>query len=199
MGYHAKKLNKITVVLLAGKAGSGKDTMANYLVDNYSFKKFAFADELKKYVAKKYSINHNLLFSQIGKKTSLKINNKELTLRDLLIKEALEKKSHDENHWVNIVIEKLISLNKSTLKEESNNRIVISDFRFPNEFYEIYKICDKVLTVNIIRDKGSENIDDISEKSLNNFHFDNIIINNGYVENLYKNIDNYILSLKINE
>ncbi len=35
-------------ILVTGCAGSGKDTVANYLIKKYGYKKFAFADPLKK-------------------------------------------------------------------------------------------------------------------------------------------------------
>ena len=35
------------IIGLAGRARSGKDTIANYLVKNYGFKQFAFAEHLK--------------------------------------------------------------------------------------------------------------------------------------------------------
>jgi dephospho-CoA kinase len=37
-------------IALTGVARSGKDTVGDYLVDKYEFKRFAFADELKRYL-----------------------------------------------------------------------------------------------------------------------------------------------------
>lgn len=34
-------------VLLVGKAGAGKDTIANYLIRRYGFRRYAFADKIK--------------------------------------------------------------------------------------------------------------------------------------------------------
>lgn len=44
------------IVALSGWKGSGKDTLANYLVDRYGFKRLAFADPLKDMVSEEYGI-----------------------------------------------------------------------------------------------------------------------------------------------
>lgn len=176
----------MVILLISGKANSGKDTVANYLVNNFSFIKFAFADELKFFVSKKYNIDKSLLFSQQGKK---KLVTDTLTVRDVLIKEAMSKKLQDNNYWVNIIIEKISKL-------DNKKNIVISDFRFPNEFSELSKLYSNVITINVIRDKGSENINDISETSLQDFSFDYKLNNNSTLENLYKNTDNLLQKIE---
>ena len=35
------------IIALGGKKGSGKDTLANYLVDKYNFTRYAFGDPVK--------------------------------------------------------------------------------------------------------------------------------------------------------
>lgn len=44
---------------LTGKMRSGKDTLADYLVENYGFTKFAFGDALKRYVHEIFDVNPN--------------------------------------------------------------------------------------------------------------------------------------------
>src|SRR5690625_5115450 len=44
---------------LTGKMRAGKDTVADYLVENYGFKKFAFGDALKRYVHEIFDVNQN--------------------------------------------------------------------------------------------------------------------------------------------
>ena len=39
---------KKMIIGLVGKKGSGKDTMADFLVENYHFKQYAYAEPLKK-------------------------------------------------------------------------------------------------------------------------------------------------------
>jgi len=46
-----------TVIVVSGWKGSGKDTLADFLVYNHGFERFAFADALKDYVATEYEID----------------------------------------------------------------------------------------------------------------------------------------------
>lgn len=177
------------IILLAGKAGSGKDTVANHLVKNYSFKRFAFADTLKEYVAKKYNVPLELLFTQEGKKQEIVVKKKKVTLRDLLIKDGAEKRQEDKNYWVNLVIEKIQA-------EPQTQNIVISDFRFPNEFVRMNDIFSEIVAVKVVRENGCENIDDISETALNQFVFDRILFNDRTIYDLEKLVDNDLPIIK---
>lgn len=180
---------KRSIILLSGKASSGKDTVANYLVKNYSFKRFAFADTLKEYVSMKYNIPLEFLFSQEGKKQKILINNKELTIRDILIKEGKEKREQDLNYWVDLVIEKIKA-------EPLIQDIVISDFRFPNEYFRIQDFFTELASVTIVRENGCENIDDESETALNLFKFDRVLFNDRTIYDLEKIVDNDLQIIK---
>lgn len=178
------KNNKCYIILIAGKAGSGKDTISDYLVEKYNFVKFAFADALKKHVSKKYKINKKLMYTQKGKKTV--VNEDGLTVRDVLITEAMNVRGTDPDFWVDIVIENI----ENTIKNKDNVKIVISDFRFPNEYYKLYLKYSNIYTVEIIRPDISciNSINNIPETSLNTFQFDHIINNNSTLEDLYRSV-----------
>src|SRR5512138_265999 len=49
------------VVLLSGWIGSGKDTLADYMVEKKGFKKYAIAATLKDYVAQEYDLDRKML------------------------------------------------------------------------------------------------------------------------------------------
>jgi hypothetical protein len=92
---------------------SGKDTVADYLVEKYGFYKVAFADELK------------LLCSDYFNWNGVKDNNG----RKLLIDVAQAAKNIDPNFWA-----------KKTYKNIKDNGlenrdIVVSDFRFEEELW----------------------------------------------------------------
>jgi hypothetical protein len=44
------------IVALSGWKGSGKDTLAEYMIKNYNFKKLSFAESLKDLVSKEYGV-----------------------------------------------------------------------------------------------------------------------------------------------
>lgn len=50
------------IIGICGKAGSGKDTVANYLVNRYSYIKICLADPLKRYVKTVFGLDSNILF-----------------------------------------------------------------------------------------------------------------------------------------
>lgn len=168
------------ILLLSGKAGSGKDTFADYLVKKHLFKKLAFAESLKEYVSEKYNIPLNVLFTQEGKKQQIVVGDKKETIRNILIKEGLEKRKIDVNYWINIVVEKI--------KKDPLKNIVISDFRFINEYNQIKKHFSETTTIRIIRE-NCENIDDISETSLESFKFDHVFFNNKTIKDFEESIE----------
>ena len=49
------------IIGICGLIGSGKDTIADYLVTNYNFKKLSFADKLKDSVATMFDWDRELL------------------------------------------------------------------------------------------------------------------------------------------
>ena len=51
----------MSIVGIFGKAGSGKDTIANYMIENLGYIKIAFADVLKDIVSVIFSWERHLL------------------------------------------------------------------------------------------------------------------------------------------
>ena len=65
-------MQKIKVVGLIGLKGSGKDTCAQYLVEEKEFKRAAFADKLYKEVAEAFNVSVEFLGNRDTKETPLK-------------------------------------------------------------------------------------------------------------------------------
>lgn len=172
--------------MLSGKIGAGKDTLAKYLVDNYNFKRFAFADILKEYTAKKYKFDVNLCYSQDGKNNLVLAYNggitKQVSVRQLLIDTGLEVRKLDKYYWSDKVIE--------NIKKQNASNIVISDWRFPDEYYRLSK---EFVTVIPIRINGitieSEYSSNISETALDSFLFADEIDNKLSKQDLYDNFE----------
>jgi hypothetical protein len=167
------------IVMMSGFIASGKDTCSDFLVSMKGYIKFSFADALKEFTANKYGFLKSLCYTQAGKKMPYTYPNGEVvTIRDLLIKEGGEQRALNENVWIEYVI-------NSILKETPEDaKIVISDFRYPNEYLQIKKQFDDTTAVRITReDAGITDID--SEHLLDNFSFDKYISNEGSYEELY--------------
>jgi dephospho-CoA kinase len=163
------------IVMISGRSGSGKDTVGEILKKNYT--RLAFADELKKEVSKKYNIPIELMNSQEGKKTL--IPGSEKTVREILIEHGEEERKKDKNVWIKKIISKI--------KKEKN--YIITDWRFKNEYEEIKKNYEKIITIRIERKKINKIENDRgSETELDNYKFDYIVKNDGTIEELKKMI-----------
>ena len=192
------------IFLLSGKKQSGKNVVSNYLANNYDFTELSFAEELKNQVCD-YIANLGIDFFENGdvfndeelKKQIIpyKHNKKQRTYRELLQVWGTEftREFFNDNIWAEIVAHNI----KTYFKDKN---IVISDWRFSNEFETIKKEFEKthnIVTIKIQRDSCDISDSHISENALRTFKFDYSIDNNETIEKLYDKIDklfDYIIS-----
>lgn len=178
------------ILLLNGYAGSGKDTIADWICHKYpNFNKISIATYLKEYVSKLYNFDVKLCNTQQGKKTII-IDNK--TVRDLLIKESLLlKRENGENYFIDSIVNHIKSLpNKSYY--------VIPDLRFKHEIKKIQTelhATHSLVTINVINNRVTP-LKDQSEHDLDSFSFDYVINNSkdlNYLKNQLYTRFNFIL------
>ncbi len=164
------------ILLIAGYAGSGKDEFAKQLMnlcENYSisFKKYAFADEVKKEVSKLYGVPLENLYTQTGKASSITISTGETkTLRQLLIEHSAYMKSlYGNEYWAQIVSKEI---------DTGKDLIILSDWRYNSEIETInaYFHDHTIVKIRIVRPLLKV-LEDSSEHELDNYKFD-IVINN---------------------
>lgn len=171
--------------MLSGWLQSGKDTVAEILVKDLGFTRFAFADILKDYVALNYDIPRYLMDSTNGKDTIIK--NK--SVRRHLIDIGQDKRSHDPLYWVKPVCKQIQSSNC--------DRVVITDWRLPNERDEICRVfgIENVVTARIQRWSKPPLVDE-TEIALDNFNFDIIIDNTKTIEFLVTVVHSNFINFK---
>jgi hypothetical protein len=154
-------LNRKTIVLLSGWIGSGKDYVGDIIEKEYGYRKDKIAKSLKDEVSNKYNISRKLLETQEGKRT---VFEKGETYRDLLIRHGEEMREKDKYYWV-----------KNIVSEDSAS-IVISDWRFIEEYKYLENSGSNIITIRIDRfDKI--NTECKTEHALDNFEFDYKISN----------------------
>lgn len=179
------------IVLVNGFSASGKDTFSDFLVKaGNNFIKYAFADELKLDISEKYKIDYKLTLTQEGKNTY--INNLNCNVRDLLISEAKKVTKQNPDFYVMKLAEKIKFTNTiQDYRGEISKSIVISDWRFPNEYEYIANEFKnyKIITVRINRNQVSP-VNSKSENYLNDFKFDYTIDNKSTLSEFYKVIIN---------
>lgn len=174
--------NKLKVILISGKAQSGKDTFANYFkrIANANQKKvliIKYADILK-FVCKEY-YDWNGIKDDYGRSLSQKIGT------DLC-------RSNNPDVWVNCVIEIVKSLSTEY------DYILIPDTRFPNEILKWNETGIDYMTVRINRvDKDFNDFDNklsdeqknhISETALDDWMFEYNFYNQD-INSLFDSID----------
>ena len=206
--------NKKMIIGLVGFIGSGKDTAADYLVNFHEFRRDSFAATLKDAVGAVFNWDRELLEGrtkqarewreQVDPWWASRLNMPELTPRlalQLWGTEVCRRGFHDDI-WI-------ASL-EARLRNTQDN-IVISDCRFPNEINSIKQAGGQVIWVqrgelpswHIMAGKAN-NGDPFAAEKLKHLgihasetawvgtDFDAIINNNGTVDELYAQIANVV-------
>lgn len=204
------------IIGICGLIGSGKDTAADYLVQEFGFRRDSFASALKDAVSAIFGWDRELLEGstkqsrewreQVDQWWATRLNMPNLTPRWVLQYWGTEVCRHGfhEDIWIASTEYRLHS---------SKDKIVISDCRFPNEIQSIRQSGGKVVWIqrgklpewyelavqanttppnSEIRlrlvDKGVH----ISETAWIGTKFDAIIENNGTVEELFYQLKNLV-------
>jgi hypothetical protein len=202
------------IVGVCGFIGSGKDTVADYLVNFHEFRRESFASTLKDAVAAVFGWDRTMLEGrtaearewreQVDPWWAERLAMPTLTPRWVLQYWGTEvgRRSFHDDIWIASLENKL---------RNSKDSIVVSDCRFPNEIDSIKKLGGKIIWVQrgelpswydlaLEANKGS-NIAlnglkaakiHASEWSWIGHEFDAILDNNGTIEELYRQIKNLL-------
>jgi hypothetical protein len=163
----------MNIILLRGFSHSGKDFIGETLCTKYGYKRFAFADSLKKMVAQEFGCPIEQLHSQSGKLQVCQSDSAARTFRQILIDEAFRLRNINPGVFVEHCCKEIL--------ESGSKLVVITDWRYPNEIDIITKtfanaIVTPVRILRIGQDKSP--VDDISEYQLQDRCTDYQIINN---------------------
>jgi hypothetical protein len=196
------------IIGICGFKNSGKDTLANILIQNHNFVKLSFATILKDIVSIMFSWNRDMLEGinvkdrekreEIDEWWAKKLNIPHLTPRWILqyFGTDLFRNNFHQDIWIICLEKKIYELNKN---------IVITDCRFPNEINLIKKLNGKI--VHIYREPLPYWFNDLYSNKIdcppNNLHssewswiknnkFDITINNNKTIKDLDLYIDNII-------
>jgi dephospho-CoA kinase len=156
------------IIGISGKYQSGKDTIAEYLITHYKFKRIAFADKLK-------DIAQDLFFWN---------GEKDAYGRKLLQDIGMKMREVKDDVWVNYV---LMTVNDKKFKHQN---FVITDVRFLNEAQLVKLAGGELWRINrdIIRDKSLSQHK--SETDLDAYtDFNCVIENDKTINDLYEKVD----------
>lgn len=203
-------MSERVIIGVAGLIGSGKNTVADYLVNFQEFRTESFADSLKDAVSNIFGWDRTMLegrtkASREWRETIDPYWSKRLGIYELTPRWVLQYFGTDvcrmgfhDDIWI-------ASLENKILK--SSDDIVISDLRFPNELKALKNIGAKTIWVRrgelpdwydtaILANNGDldakAELDVLgvhsSEYSLAGSRFDYIIDNDGTIDELYANL-----------
>jgi hypothetical protein len=207
------------IIGICGFIGSGKDTVADYLVNFHEFRRESFASTLKDAVASVFGWDRTLLEGrtkearewreQVDPWWAAKLDMPTLTPRWVLQywgTEVCRKAFHDDI-WIASLENKL---------RNSRDNIVISDCRFPNEIESLKRAGGNIIWVQrgslpdwyadaVSANQGS-NVG-LNAMKMRKIHasewawlgsdFDIVVDNNGSIDDLYKQSASLVVSDKI--
>lgn len=159
-------------VLIFGKAGVGKSTLAKYLFGNFC--DYTISSAIIPLAAKVKDIACSS-FGWDGKKD-------ERGRRLLQVIGTEAGRNYDEDLWVDIVIDRFL--------KTPFDVVIVDDVRFPNEIARMRETFSYVLVIKVVGPQRSELDEEAqqhaSETSLDDYEdYDMVIYNTGNVDNLY--------------
>ena len=190
----------MNIIGMCGKGGSGKDTVADYLVDNYGYHRVAAADAMKEDLCRYLDMDLNTLESIKNKKIDL-IDTEEKDHVSLLgekvgefsIRRFLQLYGMDmryrisDTYWLSTSIDNKI--HELELKfGATDNNIVVSDVRFEIEYDFIKKHGGKVFYIEGRTGLTEEESKHVSEQFVNTTARDKcdmVIDNSQTIDDLY--------------
>ena len=188
------------IIGLLGKKRSGKDTSGDYLVENYGFVKYAFADPVKEICKILFDFSEEQLYGEKKEGVDFRWY---LTPREAFQKIGTEFAQNDIYNYFPRLKERLgdeviwVKLFRLWYEKNKNKNIVITDVRFPHEIEAIKELNGKIIKIKrselSFDNHISENfIDEIEDKDI----YD--CLDNRYKkEDLYSQIDTLINSINL--
>ena len=183
----------LTIVMLSGWAGSGKDAAAALMVEEMGFQRFAFADVMKTACAHSCHLPLEDFTLPVRKDAPLRRHIKEFpeakTPRDILLDYGRRKRAVDDGIFARHVAENIQAA------AADMDRFVISDWRFPIEYDTLRTVFPtaRIIRVRITRASVTP-LATPTEHLLDNADFDVTIQNDGCISDLRDALRHLILT-----
>ena len=168
------------VIAIVGKKGSGKDTIGNIIKElDPEFRQYSFAGPIKKVITTVFDIPNSQLEGRKEKETPIeKWYNK--SPRDLMkeVGDAFKEK-FGRDIWIKILFDNI----------KNENKVVITDLRFKNEYDECRE--KGVFIIKVVRPEMGSSDTHISETDLDNIsdsEYDAFVVNSGTIDDLKQTI-----------
>ena len=130
------------IIGLAGFKRTGKDTFASYFPSNFT--RMAFAEPLKQAAAIIYDVPITVFEDELKDATNEKWG---ITYRDMLINVGQKMREVDPDHWVKLMESRILSSQLRSSPDDTDQHILITDVRQPNELQMIEHLGGAVYLV----------------------------------------------------
>jgi dephospho-CoA kinase len=172
------------IIGICGFKRSGKDTVANYISKNYDYVHKKISQPLKDIIHSLFGMNCETDKETINEQWNITSRKAMEFIGTEIFQYKIQELLPDiqRNFWI-----------KSLLDNNNDNKIVLSDLRFQHEIDYIKSRNIDLKIIKIIRFNNiNMDVQHISEKEYVNFEPDYIIYNDGDLDKLYKNIDEFL-------
>lgn len=205
-------MKELNLVLVNGKAGSGKDTIALYLKTHYNFSHLFFAYAVKKSLSIITGLDEKYFFDHELKEKTLPFPWDKFTPRKMMqfYGTELMRNQLDKDIWIKSVATKISAILDTKNNDDDDDdtvNVVVSDLRFQNEMYVeqfINSDCSiKKLIIRVDRPGKDGNTQGglekhESENGITNYPAETIIINNNQTkDDLYAKVDSLMKTYNI--
>lgn len=178
---------------IAGRAGAGKDTVADYLWENYGFLKMSFADPLKRAASAMFGITLEAFYDRDLKEQVVEFwGMSPRTMAQLLGSDAV-KPVFGEDLWIKRFMVSYACVAKT-------DHVVIPDVRFEPEAQFIRDMGGTIVHLQRpgLSLEGAAAAH-YSENGIAHVQGDTILTNMGTLENLYSQVDMMLHQVAPNE
>jgi hypothetical protein len=190
----------ITLIGLAGRAGSGKDTAADYLCERYGFMRASFAAPIKSMLEALFEpmgVDHAYLHEPQLKGEPI------AALGHLSARYAMQtlgtewgRRLMGEDFWVHCLDAQLFLAPE---RVPVHDRIVVTDVRFPNETRWVRRCGGRTIRLQRHQAATAPAGTHESEAHADHLQADLLLVNNGPVAHLHDLLDGAMLTHGIDE
>jgi dephospho-CoA kinase len=168
---------------VCGKAGAGKDTIADYWVKKHGFKKIALADPIKRIVQDVFVLDDHTVYDRVAREQPIEKWNGWSVRRLLqIIGTELFRNNIDEGIWVKSLLYRVQS--------DPEHNYIVPDVRFPNELQYLSENSDHFISIKVVRRGCDGNVGEQGHESeAYDLETKYILDNNSTFDNLYKQIE----------
>jgi hypothetical protein len=193
------------LLVISGKKGSGKDTLATYLINN-GWSSMAYADTLKEALMVLFNWDKSIFEHSTKELIDNEWGTSPREMCQLLGTEFLREKCSFLNttiyhpitkepfqatFHIKRVHQKILKL----LEDNPNTNIVITDGRFPDEIEYVKWMGGKVIKIERPLLQNNEYSNHSSENQIDNLSYDFLIVNNETIENLWNKFNNILAKI----